>query len=142
MMILPQVFANSLVVLFVMIGLLTATPVQQTVPPPVLISPAEGAVMDNGCRDQSDSIDWDFDWEDVWGATLYHIKVWHNPEKPVVDDANLTISEYKDVSRKSYIIEANRKGWCWTVRARVQRKWGEWSEVRCFEVEPVDTDCP
>jgi len=114
---------------------------QLTIPPPTLISPAEGAVMDNGCRDQSEAIIWDFDWEDVPGATEYHIKVWHNPLKPVVNDRNVTVSEYHDVSRKSHIIERNRKGWHWAVRAKVEDRWGDWSEVRSFEAEPLDTDC-
>ena len=142
MTILPQIFAHGLVAAFVLHGLLSPALVQQTLLPPSLISPYEGAEMDNGCRDQSDPIRWEFDWDDVWGATLYNIKVWHNPEKPVINDAYVTVSGYKDVSQKSYITESNRKGWCWKVRAKVGREWGEWSEVRCFDVEPLDTDCP
>lgn len=97
--------------------------------------------MDNGCRDQSEGITWDFDWEDVPDASDYHIQVWRNPEKPVVNDRQVRKSQYHSDSQKSHIIEVNRKGWCWRVRAKVGGRWGTWSATQCFEAEPLDTDC-
>jgi len=51
----------------------------KTIPAPALLSPANGAVMDNGCYPKRSAIVWDFDWTDVPGADAYYIKVWMEP---------------------------------------------------------------
>ena len=48
----------------------TPTPLVSSAPPmappaPMLISPVNGAVMDNGCQPKPNGITWDFDWSDV-----------------------------------------------------------------------------
>ena len=40
-----------------------------------------------------------------------------------------------------YIIDANRLGWSWKVRAMANDVWGPWSEERSFSVEPLNTSC-
>jgi hypothetical protein len=111
-------------------------------PAPILISPASGAVMDNGCHDKSNGITWDFDWSDVPGATAYHLRVWHNPTLPVVNNMGVPSSSYHDDTPASYIINTNLTGWRWMVRAKVRGVWGRWSIVRSFRVEKLNTDCP
>ena len=98
--------------------------------------------MDNGCQDKSNGITWDFDWSDVPGATRYHIRVWKNPALPVVNKMNVASSDYQHDSPQSFIINSNRTGWQWRVRARVGTVWGPWSRIRSFRVERLNTDCP
>jgi len=115
---------------------------QHGLKPPTLISPQNGAVLDNGCKDHSDSIEWDFDWSDVPGATKYHIYViLENAVNPVID-AITTASSYHYSSLGAYIEDAHRFNLTWKVRAgNDSSEWSEWSEVRYFDVEPLDTDC-
>ena len=128
------------------------TPVVSSTPPaplggtPILISPAAGAVMDNGCKGTPEGITWDFDWSDVPSiapTTLYHLKVWKNPALPILNKMDLTTSSYHHTSAPSdYIINTNLTGWRWMVRAKVLGTWGAWSPVRSFKVERLNTDCP
>lgn len=106
-----------------------------------LLAPVTGAVLDNGCATQPDAIVWDFDWSDVPGADAYHLYV-IGPRAvyPVVDHSALFESAYTDASM-GYIIEENRRGWRWRVRARVGNSWGPWSSERTFDVEALDSDC-
>jgi hypothetical protein len=110
---------------------------------PQLVSPEEGATLDNGRSDRLDDIVWDFDWSDCEGATEYHLYVKHSQARiPVIDLDGITTSRYRDVRPSSYIADANRFGWEWKVRAKVGDQWGEWSEIRSFDVELVNTDLP
>lgn len=115
---------------------------QLLIPPPILVSPANGAVMDNGCQDKSDDIIWDFDWKDVPGATEYQIRVWKNPAVPVVNNISTPTSDFHYVDPHSYIINTNLTGWRWVVRAKVRGRWGPWSRTGYFSVERLNTDCP
>ena len=108
---------------------------------PVLLSPEEGAEMDNGRTDRQDDKVWDFDWTDVEGATRYHLYVKHEGAAfPVIDRQGLTASQYNDISTGSYISNTNRLDWRWKVRAYTSDGWSDWSEIRSFDVEPVNTD--
>lgn len=110
---------------------------------PMLISPANGALMDNGCKPRPDGITWDFDWSDVPGATAYHIKVFRNPNLPLINKMNVQPSSYHYVSAPNdHIINSNLNLWRWMVRAKVHGAWGRWSAVRAFRVEKLNTDCP
>lgn len=112
-------------------------------PPPTLVSPANGALMDNGCQNKPEGITWDFDWSDVPGATAYNIKVFKNPNLPLINEMNVPSSSYHYVSAPTdYIINSNTSGWRWMVRAKVKGEWGGWSETRYFRVERLNTDCP
>ena len=111
--------------------------------PPDLISPEEGDVLDNGCEDFSNPIEWDFDWSDVSIATKYHIYViGPNATIPIIDHT-VYASSYHSYRMGSYIANANRFNWAWKVRAGDDNgNWSEWSEERHFDVEPLNTDCP
>jgi ligand-binding sensor domain-containing protein len=109
---------------------------------PALISPAPGAVMDNGRHDYQDSVIWDFDWADCPGATAYHLYViGPTATIPTINSDTISSSSYHYV-RITYIADENRLGWTWKVCAKVDGQWGPWSETRTFDVEPVDTDSP
>jgi hypothetical protein len=110
---------------------------------PVLLTPETGAILDNGCSfDRTNKIIWDFDWEDVEGATSYHLVViGPSAIHPVIDDASVTESRYRWSQAGGYIIESNRRGWTWSVRANGGTSTG-WSVERLFHVEPNNQDCP
>jgi hypothetical protein len=120
-----------------------ATPILTPIPPvvPVLISPANGAVMDNGCQNKKNGITWDFDWSDVPGATAYHLRVWRNPSLPIINNMAIPASQYHYDSPQSFVINSNLNGWRWMVRAKVHGVWGRWSAVRFFRVEKLNIDC-
>jgi hypothetical protein len=112
-------------------------------PPPMLISPVNGALMDNGCKPKADGITWDFDWSDVPGATAYHIRVWKNPALPLINNMSVAASSFHYASAPAdHIINTNLTGWRWMVRAKFGTAWGPWSRVRYFRVERLNTDCP
>jgi hypothetical protein len=119
---------------------ISATPLAPHIP--VLVSPTNGTVMDNGCAPKADGITWDFDWSDVPGATAYHIRVWKNPALPIIN-TDVPSSSYHYASAPSdHIINSNLNGWRWMVRAKVRGVWGPWSRVGNFRVEKLNTDCP
>lgn len=120
---------------------IAATPLPPLVP--ILISPPNGAVMDNGCKPKADGITWDFDWSDVNGATAYHIRVWRNPALPLINNMSVPSSSYHYASAPAdHIINTNLNGWRWMVRAKVHGVWRPWSAVRFFRVEKLNSDCP
>ena len=106
--------------------------------PPSLISPTNGSVLDNNCQDRSDSIEWDFDWSDVSGATKYQIYVIHEgAQLPVINEIALS-SSYHSSRPGSYIADANRFNWAWKVRAGNDTgQWSSWSAVRSFDKNAV-----
>jgi hypothetical protein len=108
---------------------------------PYLISPEEGEVLDNGCSDFSDEATWHFDWTDCGSPENYHLYViGQNAVNPAIDRPDLISSSYT-VESSGYIADADRFGWRWRVRAKVDGKWSDWSNERTFDVEPLDTDC-
>ena len=108
---------------------------------PVLVSPDRGAILDNGCLNRSDSIIWDFDWSDCPGATQYHLYViGSNARLPIIDNSNMVSSSYSYICIGCYIIDVNRLGWHWKVRAMVNGVWGSWSSEQTFDIEPLDLD--
>ncbi len=109
---------------------------------PTLISPESDAVLDNNCQDRSDFIEWDFDWSDVPGATKYHIYVIGDGAINPLIDTIINSSSYHFYDDDGYITDANRFNWTWNVRAgNDSGDWSEWSEIRYFDVEPLNTDC-
>jgi uncharacterized protein (TIGR02145 family) len=116
---------------------------------PLLISPENNAELDNSCTlngsDISDNISWFFDWNDCAGATRYNLYVIGRDAIIPAIDIETQSSEYSSFSTGSYIGDLNgdvhRIGWRWRVRAFVNGEWGEWSNERTFDVEPLNTDC-
>ncbi|MBM3242796.1 hypothetical protein FJZ31_41575 [Candidatus Poribacteria bacterium] len=58
----------------------------------------------------------------------------------LIDEDAITISSYHYSEAGAYIIAANANDWTWKVKAMVGGVWGEWSEIRTFSVEPVNTE--
>jgi len=119
---------------------------EPTLPPtagcvPEMVSPSEGTLMDNGCSDQSDTEDWEFEWSTCPGAQAYALFVMGATATiPVIDiQTSNTSFERQSVG---YIADQNRLGWSWKVRAMQNDVWGEWTPEGTFDVEPLDTDCP
>ncbi len=112
----------------------------QSIEPPILIYPEDGAEVDNGCTDGRDSIVDDFDWSDVNGATKYELYRKHAGSMPSYTETNSSFYYY--VCDGCYVIEANRFNWKWKVRAFVNNIWTDWSEERSYDFEPLNTDCP
>jgi len=110
---------------------------------PVLISPSNGAVLDNGCNPnrEADGIIWEFAWSAVPGATRYHLIVQHLGAALPVIDVFTSASSYRYESAGAYIIEANRFDWQWKVEAEANGRFGSYSPSATFNVEPPNADC-
>lgn len=122
----------------------TAAP-EPTQPPtegcvPVLLSPSEGAALDNGCSDHSDPMTWQFSWSACPASQGYAVYVIGSIATIPVIDAQTTATTFTHES-VSYVSGPNQLGWRWKVRAMQNGVWGEWSPESTFDVEPVDTDC-
>lgn len=107
-----------------------------------LISPVNGTVMDNGRTDSQNSIVWDFDWSDVEDASEYQLYVKKDTSDNPVINKIITSSSYHHVNSGSYIVNRNRFGWIWKVRAKVNGQWCDWSDTYKFNVEEINTDPP
>jgi hypothetical protein len=108
---------------------------------PYLISPEEGEVLDNGCSNFSDETTWHFDWSDCGRPDNYHLYVINqNAVNPVINRSDLFSSAYTNES-SGWIEDEYRFGWRWKVRAKIDGTWGDWSNERTFNVEPLNTDC-
>jgi hypothetical protein len=115
--------------------------VQEPLWAPTLLSPASGAVLDNGRSDRQDDIVWDFDWTDIASAERYHLYVkGRTAANPVINKEDISGSSYHHIRRGSYIIERFRYKRSWKVRAYVEGEWTDWSSVRYFDVEALNTD--
>ena len=110
--------------------------------PPTLVSPVDGAVLDNGRTDGTGAIIWDFKWQAVPSAGQYELYVKNlNAVNPVID-ATVASTNYHSLSLGSYIASAFYSNWTWKVRANVGGVWSDYSTQRLFSVEPVDSDLP
>lgn len=79
---------------------------------------------------------WKFTWDPCPGATKYHLFViGPNALNPIVDNNSIKSTFFWDRSIH-YGIKV-LKGWSWKVRAYLGGKWGEWSEIRTFNVNPI-----
>lgn len=104
---------------------------------PRLISPLNGANMSNWHK--SGSV-WDFDWSDVEDASEYQLYVKNDlSEYPIIDTIS-TNSFHQYVHTGT--VSSRNYGWTWKVRAKINSQWSEWSEIRNFQVEEVNTDPP
>lgn len=108
---------------------------------PALLSPAAGAVVDNGCTSRSDPIAWSFDWTDCAGSDLYELVVAKVGSTAAAIHELLAASDFSQ-DQVGFVLDANRLDWSWRVRARTNGTWGEWTPERPFDLEPVDSDCP
>ena len=107
-----------------------------------LITPVNGALLDNGCLDNSDLMECYFDWEDLPSAQKYHLYViGAKAQNPIIDNDSIQTSDYLWSQQGGYITSNNANDWTWKVRAFINNKWIEWAESRTFDVEPLNTDC-
>jgi hypothetical protein len=109
--------------------------------PPDLITPAEWAILDNGCSSTQNQMVWNFDWTDVSRSYQYNLVVYKAGSQNQYINTIVYGSQYTYIST-TYISESDRHNWKWKVRAYVGNCWSDWSEERNFTVEPVNTDCP
>lgn len=108
---------------------------------PILLTPDEGAKVDNGCTNGANGILWEFDWSDCPDAQLYEFYLrQRSAQEPLFDRPELTNSSFT-VLEDRVAPEESRFGWYWKVRAKTNDTWGNWSPERDFDVEPVNTDC-
>jgi len=107
---------------------------------PALIEPAEGAFLDNGCYNGSETMLWNFVWDECQDAERYELYV-IGPGASIPSISTQTSNtSYTKWVNDAYISESNQYGWIWRVRAMIDGEWGSWSE-RTFNVEPPDYDC-
>lgn len=117
-------------------------PASATIEAPLLETPAHGATMDNGRADHADYQVWEFSWRPVPHASQYNLYV-KNPivQMPVINQITQD-PHFRKAGYGNYVVNQNRLGWTWKVRAFVGGTWGPWSETRTFDFEPIDTDPP
>lgn len=107
---------------------------------PRLMTPAQGAVVDNGCLDFRDLKEWHFGWSACREATRYHLYVIGGTATIPVADVYIAGTTF-DISNTAYVAPGNDKGWRWWVQAERNGVWTDPSPPRTFDVEPVNTDC-
>ncbi len=105
-----------------------------------LIAPAEGEIMDNGGGFPNvDPTEWDFTWSPVQGAEGYELRVFYD---------NIDVPMYRFSSAEPHYFYSMR-GYTmgnppptrrWSVRAIVGGAPQPWSEIRSFQLEPVNAD--
>lgn len=108
---------------------------------PRLLSPDEGATLDNGCTNGQNGTLWEFDWSDCPDAEVYELYLELRGSVGPFNHPGLTESEYAALENR-VVFEEARFGWIWKVRAKINDIWSDWSPERSFDVEPIDTDCP
>ena len=111
---------------------------------PMLLTPVDGAIMDNGRYDSQNPIVWEFEWAGCPQATAYRLFVIYAGGGmlggAVVNEV-ITTTTYTYRTDTGVVANENA-GWIWQVQAQVDGVWGGWSQVRAFRVEPADTDPP
>lgn len=106
-----------------------------------LARPINNKMMDNGCRNNSNTVNWSFSWLRNPRASYYHIKVYRQGSaRPFINEMRVRTNSYTR-NKRGYIINKNRYGWKWKVRAMINGRWTAWSQTRSFSVEPLDKDC-
>lgn len=140
-------YVTCIILFYSILTIISSCSEEAVLPTVELIYPENNAIMDNSCYgfdgNQSDLIEWNFDWEDFPNAQIYHLYVRGAvATSPLIDDENITSSEYSMIREGSYILNRNGINWTWKVRAHIYGGWTEWSEIRTFDVEALNTDCP
>ncbi len=127
------------VIAVLVFGFLAAKLDAQDLAVPHLTVPSDGAVLDNGRMDGLDVMRWEFEWAPVRNADKYRLMAQGKSAKFPAVNTVLADTRFTEESR-SRILARHQQGWTWKVQARVNGKWGNWSEERTFDVEPLNTD--
>jgi hypothetical protein len=117
---------------------------------PALSSPQVNAVLDNGCDYGDNGLEWNFSWSQVPSAAYYQIQILNGNDMfrrlSEIIESNTWRYSCNSEDQESCNIEDSLDDFSWRVRAGYGDKadsiWGEWSEIRSFQVEPLNTDCP
>jgi hypothetical protein len=106
--------------------------------PPVLVAPADGAVLPNGHGTPAMPFAWEFTWSGVPRCERYEVVV-DNAAKPELGK-KVEVSEPRFSATFSAISFDKLDGWSWKVRVQVRGRWSQWSESRAFRLEPAQKD--
>lgn len=99
---------------------------------PRLLSPGDGATLDGGSRDGGRPLVWDFRWSEVPGAEAYELRVQRAGSPNAVISDVIRGTRFQRTDRRAHIVEANREGWSWSVRAVRAGQKLPWSAARGF----------
>ena len=103
---------------------------------PVDLGPRLLGPVPRGLLTQPDLGEWRFDWEDVPGGKNYELVVLGPGAAFPLVQVKTRTSHYVRTAKGGYIIDSNRLGWTWRVRAQNQDgTWGPWSRIRTFNVK-------
>ena len=104
---------------------------------PALVVPEDNAELPQRLRDEKFALNWTFGWKACPEATKYHLFViGPTASNPIVNEDSLTSATYQFQRSHGQISKSKTQGWTWKVRAYADGQWGEWSEVRKFNVTP------
>jgi len=107
---------------------------------PYLVTPAENAMLDNGCRSGADLKTWRFGWTGCPSAPRYQLNIMGpTATLSAIDEVQTGDTTYEQTNNSW---TAQLSGWRWRVRAAgAGGGWNEWSGESRFDVEASDTDC-
>lgn len=104
---------------------------------PALVVPGDNEVLPQRRPDEKIALNWTFGWKACPEATKYHLFViGPTALNPIVNEDSLTSATYQFQRSGGQISKSKTQGWTWKVRAYADGQWGEWSEVRTFNVTP------
>lgn len=107
---------------------------------PDLLEPEEGATLDNGSTNQTDTLKWAFRWSPCPESTGYHLFVsGPGARYPFISEIVDRWSTSYVVDREGYVADKNRHSWTWKVKAKIGNDWGPWSAERFFDVESLSS---
>jgi hypothetical protein len=99
---------------------------------PELVSPKEGAILP-----QPSQAPWSLEWRAIPEAIAYQLVVYGQFASVPLVNTQLEATTYIYRGSGGYIAGHNLRKWTWQVRARNQNsQWGEWSEIRTFDITP------
>jgi len=106
---------------------------------PALVVPGDNAVLPQRLPDEKFALNWTFGWKVCPEATKYHLFViGPTASNPIVNEDSLTSATYQFQRSHGQISKSKTQGWTWKVRAYADGQWGQWSEVRKFNVTPAN----
>lgn len=104
----------------------------------VLNTPVTGQVMDHGT-----GVQWQFDWQDVPGATRYQILVEHaNKTDRLLNTYVTESSSYTYTFTRDLDAKLTKDAWGWWVRAQIGSEWGPWSNPHTIYLKEKTAPAP
>ncbi|MDX2128976.1 MAG: jacalin-like lectin [Chloroherpetonaceae bacterium] len=114
---------------------------QQPVPSPAITSlfPLANSVLDNGCNNREDPMDWFFQWNPTDNAAIYHFEVYREGEPPTISETKLH-SNFFSFNTTGFVDNQKLSNWHWRVRAQINGSWSAWVD-HPFSLEGNNNDC-